>query len=547
MSDTASAWAPLRSRIFRALFVAQLVSNLGSLMQTVGAAWLMGDLGGSRSLVALTQAIIFVPVVLIGIPAGVMADLFDRRRLLIFTHLATLLVAGVMALMTFTGSMTPNLVLWLTFALGFFSALIAPAWAAIQPDLVPKEQFAQGVALSAMTFNVGRAVGPALGGLIIAAAGPGWVFLINAISFVGTMLVLWWWKEPPVSVGDAPAERFSGAMVAGLRYCANSPLIRGVLARVFILMLPGVAVSTLMPIVVRGPLHWSAAGYGILLGCFGVGATMASVLRPRVIRILHPDAIMVAAAAAVVTMLLVQGFVTNRLIVAVTLLCGGFVWSLAVTTSNVAAQAAMPAWVRARGMALYTLVLTGAVAVGGTVIGVIANGNLGLAHVLAAIAAGLGGFAGLRWPLTWAQVPDLTLVPGEAPIVAMEPGHDDGPVLVTVTYLVPAARLTDFGDVMGLAERHRRRTGAFRWRLYRDLAEPDRFVETFLVASWAEHLRQHHRTTVGATELLARMKSFVHPRSVGPGHYLSATSEHGMDPHLPDIPDEQFTSEEIGE
>jgi MFS family permease len=538
-----SAWAPLRNRVFFALFVAQLVSNLGTLMQSVGAAWLVGDLGASAAVVAMVQTATFLPVFLVGIPAGVLADVLDRRKLLICAQAGMMLAAAAMAIMTFSGSITTGAVLGLTFALGVGSALNIPAWSAIQPDLVPKEQFGQAVALGGMTYNVGRAVGPAIGGLIIASAGPGWVFALNAVSFAGTIAVLAVWRPATGESAHVPAETFTGAAVAGIRYGFHSPLVRIVLVRVGLLMLPAAAITALLPVLVRGPLQWSSGGFGFLLGCNGLGAAASALARPRIVRRLHPDAVSAVAAVVLAIALIVQGFVPNRAAVAVALVASGFALALALIETTVAAQGAMPAWVRARGLSLYTLVMTGSVAVGSIVVGLVANRSLSVAYLVAAIAIGLGPVSIVRWPLTRSHEVDLTLVPGEIPMVALDPADNDGPVFVSVTYRVPTERLSDFGALMRFVEQHRRRTGGFRWGLYRDLAEPDRFVETFLVASWAEHLRQHHRTTVASNEMLQRLRPFVdaHARTVG--HFLSAASAGGMAPHVPGETQEEFTEE----
>jgi MFS family permease len=529
--------------VFFALFVAQLVSNLGTIMQSVGAAWLMGDLGASSAMVALVQTAAFLPVFLVGIPAGALADLVDRRKLLIWAQAGMMVSAFAMAVLTFSGSIDPRGVLALTFALGTGGALMMPAWMAIQPDLVGKEQFGQAVALGAMTYNVGRAVGPAIGGAIIAAAGPEWVFLINGISFVGTMAVLGLWRPAKPGSTSLPTETFRSASVAGLRYGIHSPLVRTSLVRVTLLILPGAAILALLPVVVRGPLHWSSGGYGILLGCFGLGATVSAVLRPRIIRRLHPDKLMLVSAIVLAATIIVQGFVHDRTLVGLALIPGGFVWNLSTTTTTVAAQAAMPAWVRARGMALYSLAMTGSVAAGSAAAGLLANANLGTAHVAAAIVIGVSPLAALRWPLTLPREIDLTAMPGDTPTVVMQPAPEDGPVLVTVTYRVPTAQLDEFAKVMRYIEPHRRRTGAFRWGLYRDLADPERFVEHFLVSSWAEHLRQHHRITANSDQVLARLRPFVEPGGDAIHHYISTASRGGMAPHIDRPRDEGFSDE----
>lgn len=521
-----SPWAPLRSRVFFALFIAQLASNLGSLMQSVGAAWLIGDLGGSATYIALIQTATFLPMFLIGVPAGSIADLVDRRKLIVATQVAMMAAAAALALLTFSDRATPVLVLALTFVLGLAGALSAPAFMAIQPDLVPKAQFPQAVALGAMTYNVGRALGPALGGLVVAAAGPGWVFVVNALSFLGILLVVQRWK-PDATTTSMPAETFSGATRAGLRYAAHNPMLRAVLARVILLVFPGAALQALLPIVVRGPLDLGSGGYGILLGAFGAGAALAAIVRPRIDKRMAADPVLVVGSLVTAGALLVQGYVEQPVVVGVSLFVGGFAWSSAAVMLMVSAQAALPSWVRARGMAFYTLVLTGCIAFGSALAGVLASSDLPRAHLVAAVAVAVGTVGSRRWPVTTTREIDQTMVPGVEPTVVLAPSPKDGPVLVTVTYLVPEADMAAFATLMRHVERHRRRTGAYRWGLFRDLAVPDRFLETFVVSSWAEHLRQHHRRTAITDELLRGVQPYM--TSENPvGHYISPYSEGGL-------------------
>jgi len=536
-----SPWTPLRNRVFFALFLAQLASNLGTLMQSVGAAWLMGDLGASAVLVALVQTATFLPVFLVGIPAGALADLFDRRKLLLGTQAAMMGAAFVLAASAFTDTVSPAAVLGLTFALGMGAALNGPAFMSIQPDLVPKEQLGQAVALSSMTYNVGRAVGPALGGLIVAAAGPGWVFALNGASFLGTLAVLARWR-PAAATTAFPAETFTGATRAGLRYGTHSPLLRGVLARTAMIILPGASIQALLPVVVRGPLGLGSAGYGVLLGCFGVGATIAAIVRPRVTRRLHADALLLVTSVVLVAALLVQGYVHDATVVGGALVLGGFMWSLATTATTVVAQGALPSWVRARGMALYMLVLTGSIALGSALAGLLATWDLGGAHLVAATGVAASAILARRWPLTWPRDYDLTLMPGDEPSVALAPAPDDGPVLVTVTYRVPPDDVAGFTEMMRFVEKHRRRTGAYRWGLFRDLAAPEKFVENFVVSSWAEHLRQHHRRTASTGELLAELRRYI-DSSTGVSHYISSYSSSGLARHETDATAEHFIEE----
>lgn len=526
-----SPWVPLRHRIFRALFVAQLASNLGTLMQTVAAAWLMGDLGGSPALVALVQTAIFLPVFIVGIPAGALADVVDRRTLLLATQFWMLLSALALAVLAFVDQVTPASLLGLTFALGLGAALNGPAWQAMQPDLVPSAEIPQAIALGAMSFNLGRAAGPAIGGFIVAAAGPGWVFLLNAASFVGVLAFVTIWRPAEVTT-RAPAETLAGATRAGLRYAMHSALLQAVLVRVGLFALPAAALQALLPIVVRGPLALSSGAYGVLLGSFGVGAALAAVLRPRVQELVSSDRQIIGASIVVAATLLVQGFADQPWLVGVALFIGGFAWSTSFTTLTVSAQAALPSWVRARGLALFTLVLTGGLSLGSALWGALADSGLELAHVVAAAVLVLSTAAAARWRLDWPVGVDLTPVPGEDPSVALVPEPTDGPVLVTVHYVVPEDEVVEFAARMQAIEQHRRRTGAYRWGLFRDLAEPQEFIETFLVQSWAEHLRQHHRTTAASHALEQSLRPYLRAeRTVG--HFLATSSLGALAPLEP--------------
>ena len=516
-----SPWAPLRHTVFRALFIAQLASNIGTLMQSVGSAWLMGDLGASSFLIALVPTASMLPMLLVGIPGGALADIFDRRRLLIGGQLWMMACAAALAVMSFAHVVTPASLLALTFGLGIGSALTFPAFQAIQPDLVPQNEFRQAFALGSLTFNVGRAVGPAIGGLVVAIGGPGWVFLINAVSFLAIVGVLVWWRRPKTET-QVPAETFSGAMRAGLRYAAHSPNLRGVLTRTALFCLPAAALQALLPIVARGRLGLSSGGYGLLLGCFGVGAAAATVIRPRLDHRFNHDQLVHQSSLALAATLVVEG--TSRIpwLTGLAMLLGGLAWATALTSTGVASFAVLPEWVRARGMGLYMLVLSGAIALGSAAWGAFANVNLTSAHLAAAAAMVLSIASGLRWRLGAAHGLDLRLVPTDDPTVTIVPHPTDGPVLVTVMYEVPGDDVDAFTEAMRLVEHHRRRTGAFRWGLYRDLATPHRFIETFTVESWGEHLRQHRRTTVNAEDrFLDPVRRYL-GSSVVVAHYLSA-------------------------
>lgn len=520
-----SPWAPLRHSIFKALFIAQLASNIGTLMQSVGSAWLMGDLGASPLLIALVPTASMLPVLLVGLPGGALADIIDRRRLLIGGQLWMLGCAAALAAMAFTQVVTPASLLALTFGLGLGSALTFPAFQAIQPDLVPANELRQAIALGSMTFNVGRAIGPAIGGLVVAVAGPGWVFILNAVSFLAIVGVLIWWRRPRPEE-TMPAETFNGAMRAGLRYAAHSPAFRGVLNRVALFTLPAAALQALLPVVVRDRLGLTSGGYGVLLGCFGIGAAGGAVVRPRLDERFHHDQLLLGSSVVLAGALVVVGISRVTWTIGLVMLLAGLAWATALTSTGVAAFSVLPEWVRARGMGLYMLVLAGTNALGSAAWGVLAEVSLTGAHLIPASVLLLTLFAGRRWLLGSASGLDLRMVPTDDPTVTIVPLPTDGPVLVTLMYDVPADEVIAFADAMRLVERHRRRTGAYRWGLFRDLANPHRFIETFVVESWGEHLRQHRRTTVNADRFLDPVRRYIGP-GVSASHYLSVYTPAG--------------------
>ena len=529
-----SPWAPLRHHVFRALFIAQLVSNVGSLMQSVASAWVMGGLGASPALVASVQTASVLPLFMLGIPSGALADIIDRRRLLMLTQLAMIAASGALALLTFADRVSPAALLGLTFALGVGSAMATPAWQAIQPELVPKHEFGQAVALGGLAFNVGRAVGPAIGGLLLAAAGAGWVFTVNAASFLGTMFALLRWRQERVEA-RLPAESLAGATRAALRYGMHAPILRTVMVRVAMLVLPAAAIQALLPVVIRGPLGLGSGAYGVLLGCFGIGAALTAVARPRMAERLSHDGMVAWSSVVLAGTLLVQGYVPVAAAVGVALFIAGFAWTTALTTLNVAAQATLAGWVRARGMGLYMLVLTGSIAIGSVAWGALASWSVAGAHGIAAAAVLAAAVLSRDRRLDVADTVDVTPVPGVEPVVTLTPAPSDGPVLVTVAYRVEVGDMEDFAAAMRGVERHRRRTGAYRWGLFRDLSDPERVLETFVVDSWAEHLRQHQRSTASTDTLIRRVSAYLDGTSAV-GHYLSAYSPTGLDPMPPGAP-----------
>jgi MFS family permease len=527
-AERLSPWAPLHHRVFAALFAAQLGSNIGSFFQAVAAAWLMGDLTSSPTLVALIQTASLLPVLLLGLPAGALADIMDRRKLLIATQAWMVACAGALAALTLLDLVTPAVLLALTFAMGTGAALMGPAWQAIQPDLVPAHEFSQAVALSSLTFNTGRAIGPALAGALVAAAGPGWAFVVNGASFVGVVAVLSLWR--PEQVGTRlPPESLPGAVRTGWRYGANAPALRAVLVRTAAFAPPAAAIQALLPIVVRERLGLGSGAYGLMLACFGFGAVVAALLRPRFEGALSPDRLLLAASAVVAVALVVAGTTRSTWVLGPTLAVAGGAWTTGTVTTNVAAQRALPWWVRARGLGLYMVVLAGGIALGSAVWGALAAWSITGAHVCAAATLLIASATAVRWRLRAVTGLDLRPAQPTEPMVNLDPTPSDGPVLVTVSYRVPPERQEDFATMMRMVERDRRRSGAQQWGLFRDLADTDLFLETFVVATWAEHLRQHERRTVNADVMLRRAQDFV-DGDVAVAHLLSAYAPDALRP-----------------
>jgi MFS family permease len=491
-----SAWSPLRHPLYRALWIAQLVSNIGTWMQNVGAVWLMGSLGGSPVLVALVQSAVTLPVFLTALPAGALADIVDRRRLLLFTQTWMLLSATALAVLTRADAVTPGLLLALTFALGLGTAMNMPAWQAIQPELVPRREFPQAVALGSASINVGRAIGPAIGGLLVAAAGTEFVFALNAISFLGILIVLFTWRRER-SESDLPTERLAGAVRAGLRYARHSPALRAVLARSATYMIGASAFLALLPVVARNDLHMSAAGFGALLACFGAGAVIATGTLPRLRERVDIDRLVVAATLLVALSLAAIAVAESVVVAVLASLLGGVAWVICLSSFNVAAQRALPAWVRARGMGFYLLTVQGGTALGAALWGYVATAtDVRVALGAAAVVLATGTLVALRFRLAWGEKLDLRSAPYTSePTLVWEPRPEQGPVLVTINYRVPEENCEAFAEAMRKVGRVRRRTGARRWGLWRDPGASDHFLETFVTDSWEEHLRQMQRVT----------------------------------------------------
>ena len=504
-----SSWSPLQHPVFRALWLATLVSNMGTFMQSVGAAWLMTSLSTSPAMVALVQAASIFPMFLLSLPAGALADIIDRRRLLLVTQAWMMVVAGVLAALTLLGGASPWVLLSFTFLLGLGAAMNAPAWQAIVPELVPRRELTQAISLNSAGFNLARALGPALGGAIVAGAGAGATFVLNAVSFLGVMIVLYRWQRP-VTDTALPAERMVAAIHTGLRYVRHSRGLQAVLWRTGIFILFTSSLWALLPLVVRYEMGGSSADYGILLGCFGAGAVAGAGLLPRMQRHLPVEVLLGGVTLIAAAMIAVTALVPHMAALVAAMVFSGAAWLVVVSLCNVAIQIAVPAWVRARVLAVYMLVFAGGFSAGSAIWGTVAtHQSLKAALLWSAGGLGLSLLAAIRYRVNLDDESDLTpSLHWPEPHLILEPKPEHGPVLITMEYLIDPAQSGQFAKAMRALSIVRRRDGAIRWGLFQDTANPGRFLETFIVETWIEHLRQHERMTVADRSIEEKAFSF---------------------------------------
>jgi MFS family permease len=479
-------------------------------MQNVGGVWFMTSLSDSAFMVALMQTATSLPVFLVVLPAGALADIVDRRKMLLFTQGWMLVAAAALAAITLMGLTTSWVLLGLTFALGLGSAMNIPAWQAIMPDLVPRKQLSAAIALNGITFNIARATGPALGGAIVAAAGPGAVFLLNALSFLAVIGVIFRWNERHQEENDVPSEHIFEAMRTGMRYVFNASSLKSALIRCWLFVICAGALWALMPLVARRELDLGSTGFGALLACIGVGAIVGAVVLPTLRRNVSLDSLMMAATVLFAMATLALAYARNLALLGSMMVCGGAAWTILMSSFNVAVQTCAPAWVRARVLGFYTLVFQGGLAISSAAWGAVAQrSSLTSALMCAAVGLVFSLVAVSRWRLK--QGTELDLRPslhwGEH-VAVVEPSPEDGPVMLTLEYLIDPSKSKEFEKAMRALARVRRRGGATRWGLYRDLSDPGRYVETYTVASWAEHLRQHTRVTVTDRATVERAKDF---------------------------------------
>ena len=488
--------SPLRHDVFRRIWTASLLSNLGLLIMGVGAAWSMTQMTASADMVALVQTALMLPVALVSAPAGAVADMFDRRKVGLVALSVALCGAVCLSILAWLGFVSPVLLLIFCFIIGSGMALFGPAWQASVGEQVPAHALPSAIALNGISYNIARSFGPAIGGVIVASLGPIAAFATNALCYLPLIVVLFLWRrvqEP----SRLPPERLARAVTSGARYIVHSPSIRIVLWRTLITGIAGGSVSALMPLVSRDLLHRGAENYGVMLGCFGMGAVIGALnvtnLRLRVgeetaIRLC---VIIMGLGVAVVALSRLP------LVTGLALLVAGAAWTASVTLFNVGVQLAAPRWVAGRALAAYQAAIAGGIALGSWIWGNTAN-SIGVRGALLCSGVALVGSSLLG---VWMRMPQMSgpnaqaLDPLADPEVRLSLTPRSGPIVVEIEYRIEAPRARGFYAVMQQVQLSRQRNGAYGWSLARDIADPELWTERFHCPTWLDYLRQRNRST----------------------------------------------------
>jgi len=503
----------LRPGVYRIVWTANLVSSLGTLIQGVGAAWLMTSLAGTPDMVALVQTATQAPVLIFALVAGAVADILDRRRVLIIAQLWMALVSIWLAVLRMLGHLDPAGLLLLTFALGIGTALNGPAWQTAVREIVGADELAAAVTLNAIAFNIARAIGPALGGVLIAALGPEAAFIANAVSSLALIGAILIWRREQAR-DDLPRERLGTAMVTGLRYVQETATIRAALVRATVFSTLAVAVMALLPLVARDRLHGDASLYGLLLGSFGLGALGGAFAIHPVRQAKGAEFVITLLSVAFGLALILIGAVPSLATVPLALAVGGAAWLSSFATFNISIQFATAPWVQARVLALYQALTAGGMALGSWLWGQLAGVvGLDVAQVVVGVLMLASILLRYRFPMPAGEAPDLRPMADRRddpkPVVLFS--YEEGPVLVMIEYRVPEASADAFMRAMEDVGHMRKRDGAWRWNLFQDTEDAQHWFETFTLKSWFEYLRQRRRGTAADEAILARGRSYLDP------------------------------------
>ncbi len=496
LATPVSALAPLRNPVFRMLWGVWVTANVCLWMNDVAAAWLMTTLTTSPVMVALVATASSLPVFLLGLPSGALADIVDRRRLMLVNQVWVAGVALTTCLVAFADALTPPLLLVLTFANGIGLALRWPVYAALVPELVERRQLSSALALNAIAMNVSRIAGPVVAGALIAGVGSAYVFMLNAVLSLGAAVALARWRRAP-KVSALPGERFLGAIRVGMQHVRQSQAMRTALLRIALFFMQGAALPALLPLVAKGMGGGDARTFTLLLACMGVGAIGAALALPRLRAAVRPDTLVTVCTSVHAAMMVAVSLAPNIYVAAPAMMLLGAVWITAANTITLSAQLALPDWVRARGMSIYQMAMLGSGAAGAAFWGQVASlTQVRTSIVCAALVAAVCLLFTHRLSLEAATPEDLTPTDRiKSAQTAFEIAADDGPVIVTVEYRIAPENVAAFLEVMQETRRSRLRQGVLSWELFRDTVDPQVYVEQFMDETWADHLRRFDRMT----------------------------------------------------
>lgn len=511
VTGTNASFAPFRHKIFFAMWIAAVTASFGSLIQTVGAAWLMTSLSGSAEMVALVQTASGLPVAIFALAAGAIADTYDRRRVMLVALTMTFSVSVALAACQVAGVLTAKLLLALTFLIGCCLALYLPAWQSSVSEQVPREDLPAAISLNSLAFNIARSLGPAIGGAVVTIGGAAAAFATNALCYVGLIGVVAAWRRP-VIVNVLPRERILPAMQTGLRYVWLSPRMRAMLVRALAFGFGGSSINALLPLVARELVQGGPFTYGLLLGAFGVGSVVGALGIPHVRRRQPGDAVVKYAALAFGLSAGVVAFSPWMALTMLALAVAGLCWVLTLATLNVTLQMAAPRWVVGRALASFQMILFAGVAGGSWVWGRFAEQvSLSASLSLSGIVLAATMLLGARWRVP--QTADDNLEPASTWTeldLHVEIDPSTGPVILFVEYAVSEERVPGFLAAMAELRQIRRRDGARRWTLLQDLADPEKWIERFESPTWAHHLHRHGRGTVADRAIEERVMAFHH-------------------------------------
>ena len=524
LATAPSIRATLRHGAFRALLAGGTVYFVGNAMQAMAVAWLMVELTGSSFLAALVQTAVFLPMFLLSLPAGVMADTTDRRRLMLAALLVQAALVALLALLFLLGWAGAATLLLLTFLAGCCTAMLSPSWNSGIVDVVPRDELPQAITAIGISYNSARALGPAMAGWVYAQVGAGWVFVLTVLGVLALYAAVRRNPPRPHPPSRLPAERLWGGMLSALRFVRHSQTVLAQLVRTVAFSTAGSALWALLPVIGQRQLGLGATGFGLLMGCLGTGAVMAGLAIGRM-RLRWGLERLVAAGGVVFALVMVMAALSRTpWLTYAALVAGGGAWMSVMSTYNTATQTSVPPWVRARATAMHTLCALGSFAIGSAFWGALSD-LVGLTPALlaAAVVMAAGLLLARPFPLRMGELDEVTQAPLSPDLFfAHQPAPEAGPVAVEIGYRVRPEQTAAFLDDVSLLRGPRRRDGATFWRVYRDLGDPSRYVERFIVTSWADYLHQRARATLADQELEARLREHLLPGDVpNTQHYIA--------------------------